>query len=302
MRQSNFFRVMLAAFAAATLYGQENSIRMDGGPSWKGFSIRFSPRVEPDSSDVSNELGGTVIDLRGGIVGQRFIDDPAHKRSFGYDVRLEPAPDGNSARIRIEPLHGAQHAVQSGWTQFGLPAGLPKYPVIPDLKVGDTVVLDLLLNPATGQKIVDYLTLIRTDRPDPKRAHDFSLADVTLSLDRPRVLVNGKRIESTGNFLGGAAASVVWIYIRGHGRFILSLFPNEKLGFQKNGLTGANALTFRDGATEFRVECSSSVAPGPGDGAYNLYVIHEPAWQPRSREDQIEVGSGDDAQSIVGKH
>jgi len=28
----------------------------------------------------------------------------------------------------------------------------PKYPVIPNLKVGDTVALDLLVNPATGQK------------------------------------------------------------------------------------------------------------------------------------------------------
>ena len=122
MRQSNFTRTVFAALAAITLHAQENSIRMDGGPSWKRLSIRFSPKVEPDAGDASNALDGTVIDLRGGVVGQRFINDSAHKRSFGYDVRLEPAPDGNSAQIRIEPLHAAQHALQSGWTQSFLPA------------------------------------------------------------------------------------------------------------------------------------------------------------------------------------
>ncbi len=176
MRQSNFTRIAYSlALAAATLYAQENSIRMDGGPLWKGLSIRFSPRVEPDVNDASNQLGGTVIDLRGGVVGQRFINDPVHKRSFGYDVRLEPAPNGNSAQIRIEPLHAAEHAVQSGWSQFGLPVGLPKYPVIPDLRVGDTVVLDLLINPATGQKIVDYLTLVRDTSRLPKSRMIFRL-------------------------------------------------------------------------------------------------------------------------------
>jgi hypothetical protein len=298
MRQSNSLRIMLAAFVATTLYGQENSIRMDGGPSWKGLSIRFSPRVEPDGSGASNALGGTVIDLLGGVVGQRFIDDPAHKRSFGYDVRVEPSPNGNSAQIRIEPLHSAQHAVQSGWTQFGLPAGLPKYPVIPDLKAGDTVVIDLLMNPATGQKIVDYLTLVRTGGPDGVVVHDFTLTDVQLSLNRPRVMVDGKALESAES--SGTTGAFVWIYLKGHGRFILSLFPNQKFGFQKNGAAEADALTFHDGPTEIRVNCEGAVAPG--QGPYNLYVVHEPAWHAYSPSDSIEIGSADDAGWIVGKH
>lgn len=296
MRQSNFPRILLSVVAAATLYGQKNSIRMDGGPSWKGLSIRFSPKVEPDASDASNELGGTVIDLRGGVVGQRFIDDPVHKHSFGYDVRLEPAPDGNSAQIRVEPLHAGQHAVRSGWTQFGLPAGLPKYPVISNLRIGDTVALDLLINPSTGQKIVDYLTLVRTHESDAERAHDFSVADVQLTLDQPRVLVDGKPFGSGANTTG----AFVWIYIKGRGRFILSLFPNEKFLFEKNGIAEADTLTFHDGATEVRASCNGPVAPG--QRPYNLYLVHEPSWRPYSLSDSIEIGSADDAAWIVGKH
>jgi len=253
--------------------------------------------VEPDANGASKELGGTVIDLIGGVVGQRFIDDPAHKRSFGYDVRLEPAPDGNSAQIRIEPLHAVQHAVQSGWTQFGLPAGLPKYPAIPNLRIGDTVALDLLVNPSTGQKIVDYLTLVRTNGTDGDRARDFSLADVQLTLEAPRVVADGKIFESTN--YGEWKGTVVWVYLRGHGRFILSLFPNERFGFQKDGLADHDTLTFHDGGTEFRLSCHTSIVPG--QGRYNLYVLHEPAWSAHSQSDIIEFGSADNAESIVGK-
>lgn len=270
---------------------------MDGGPSWKGFSIRFEPRVEPDGHGLSDELGGTVIDLIGGVVGQRFIDDPAHKRSFGYDVRLEPSGDGVTAQIRIEPLHAAQHAIQSGWTQFGLPMGLPKYPTIPGLRLGDTVALDLLVNPSTGQKIVDYLTLER--QPEPPRVHDFSLADVKLHLDKPRTVINGQLLESTAHFQGSIGGAIVWIYLEGHGRYVMSLFPNQKLGFRDEGMVAENVLTFRDGTTELRLECGSAIAPG--DGPYSLYVLREPGWRPRGTSDPVAFGAADSAELALGK-
>jgi hypothetical protein len=294
MAKGNTAILIVLALAASSVKGQESKLSAGGGPEWKGLDVRFLTKLEPPGENTRAQFPGAVLG-EGKGVAHHIINDDAHKRSFGYDLRLEPAADGLSAQVHIEPLNAPHYSVQAGWTMMGL----PKYPVIPNVRVGDTVALDLLVNPATGQKIVDYLTLERADRPDPKRAHDFSLSDVALLLDRPHMLVNGKPVESTGDFQGGTSAAVVWIYLRGHGRFILSLFPNEKLGFQKNGLTGANALTFRDGATEFRVECSSSVAPG--DGPYNLYLVHEPAWRPYSSEDPIEVGSADNAEWIVGK-
>ncbi len=278
---------LLLALVAMQLPAQENSIRMDGGESWKGLSILFTPKVEPDPDGASNKLGGTVIDLLGGVVGQRFIDDRAHKHSFGYDVRLEPSADGRSAQIRVEPLHAARHAVQNGWTQFGVPMGLPKYPVVPDLRVGDTVALDLLINPATGQKIVDYLTLVRSNASIPNASHDLSLADIQLQLHHPRVWTNGKPLESTF-FQGESEGNVVWIYLQGHGRFVLSLLPNKKLGFQKNGIAFGSTLNFQDDSTDFRVECDRDFAPA--EGVFNLYILHEPAWKPHSPSDVIEVG------------
>jgi hypothetical protein len=227
------------------------------------------------------------------------INDPAHKRYFGYDVRLEPSEDGNEAQIRIEPLtrtSAGEIAAGSGWTLLSL----PKYPVIPNVKVGDTVALDLLVNAATGQKIVDYLTLARRGTPDASQvARDFTLADVELSLMYPRVFVNGKPVEATANAPGGTSGAVVWLYLAGHGRFVLSLSQNAKLDFQKIGVAAADALWFREGSTEYRVECGSKVAPGPG--AYNLYVAHEADWRPRETGRAFLTGSADNPEWVVGK-
>jgi hypothetical protein len=72
----------------------------------------------------------------------------------------------------------------------------------------------------------------------------------------------------------GTSGSVVWFYLAGHGRFNLSLFPNQKHEYKRNGVVTENTATFRDGKSEYRVESSSAIAPG--HGVYNLYVWHEP--------------------------
>jgi hypothetical protein len=265
-------------------------------PGWKGFSVRFVVTIEPGR--LHPPFREAVIDAGVGNVDavRRFIDDSGHHQTFGYELKLEPSADGATAQIRIEPLRDAEHAIRNGWTSFGLPFDLPKYPVIPNLRAGDTVAIDLLINPATGQKLVDYLTLERG--PSPDRVHDFSLDDILISIDRPRISIDGKLLESTAHYQGGAAGKVVWIHMAGRGAYFFSLSPNQKLGFQKNGMISANTLTFRDGASEFRVECSQPVAPG--EGPYNLYVVHKPDWP--AGISPVGMGGTGNAEAILGRH
>jgi hypothetical protein len=286
MRQIKTAAIMI--LAATAVMAQESYLSVGGGPSWKGMQIRFVTKIEPPGS----ELPGGVI--TGSGRAHHIINDPAHKRSFGYDVTLEPDEDGKSARIRIEPWNPATSKIgfDPGWTFLEL----PKYPVIPDVKVGDTVALDLLINAATGQKMVDYLTLRRHGAMNlESEARDFALADVEMTINQPRVSSNGKA-ESAFDFRGGISGAVVWLYLAGHGRFILSLVPNEKLGFKKNGVVSADGLLFRDGAAEYRVECTRRVAPG--SGTYNLYVLHQPNW----RRGPGVIGSADKAELVVSKN
>jgi len=255
------------ALTAISLQGQ---LSVDGGPAWKDFAVRFESKIEPGGAVVAND-SGSVIDP--GVHGnaQRFIYDEKNKRTFGYEVLLEPSADGRTAQLRIEPLHDPEHALRNGWSMGSLPLGLPKYPVIPDLKIGDTVALDLLVNPATGQKLVDYLTIIRAGIPGAP--HDFSLEDVWLSLDTPRVTVDGKPL-TPGNQHSNVGGRAVWIDIGGRGRFLLSLFPNEKLGFRKSGMTESNnTMTFQMEGMVVHVECASPIVQG--SGPFNIYVLHE---------------------------
>ena len=293
MRRDRRGQAALIALAATALWGQESKLSV-GDPSWKGIDVQFVTRVEPPGENPRGRLPGAVITDAGRA--HHIINGPAHKRSFGYDLRLEPSADGNTVQLRIEPLKFSpeqKYSVEPGWTLLAP----PKYPVIPNLKVGDTVALDLLVNPATGQKIVDYLTLQRSG--GAAAAHDFSLADVELLLNQPRVRVNGKLVEATATYRAGVSGAVVWLYLAGHGRFVASLFPNEKLGFQKNGVTSAETLTFREGATEYRVECASAIAPG--SGPYNLYVVHETGWRAGGMEEPFMIGAADKAEWVVGK-
>jgi hypothetical protein len=247
-------------------------LALDGGPAWKDFAIRFEPKIEPGDVSVPDD-SGSVIDS--GVHGnaQRFIYDEKNKRSFGYEVVLEPSADGATAQLRIEPLRDPEHALRNGWSMGSLPVGLPKYPVIPGLRLGDTVALDLMVNPSTGQKLVDYLTLFRAGTSG-EPPHDFSFADVWLTIDKPSILVDGKPLPARAS---GVAGRAIALSISGRGGYVFSLFPNEKLGLRRNGTIESKILTFQDAGATFRIECATPIAPGMGP--YNLYVARSSAIQ-----------------------
>ena len=247
-------------------------LAIDGGPAWKDFAIRFEPKIEPGHIVVSDD-GASVIDP--GVHGnaQRFIRDEKNKRTFGYELVLEPSTDGATAQLRIEPLHDPEHAVRNGWSLGSLPVGLPRYPVIPGLRPGDTVALDLMVNPSTGQKLVDYLTLFRSGASG-EPPHDFSLSDVWLTIDKPSLLIDGRPLTSTPR-ASEVSGRAIALGISGRGAYVFSLFPNEHFGLRRNGTIEGKTLTFQDNGATFRIECTAPIAPGPGP--YNLYVAHSSA-------------------------
>jgi hypothetical protein len=168
---------MCGLFAAAGLVAQGPGLTV-ASPSWKGMEIRFETKIEPPGT----LLPGGVISGPDGA--HHIINDAAHKRAFGYDIALDPGQNAQTAQLRIERWNPADSKVTfpPGWTFLSL----PKYPIIPNVKVGETVALDLLVNPSTGQKVVDYLTLRRHGEMDLRsEPHDFALADAELMLAQP---------------------------------------------------------------------------------------------------------------------
>jgi hypothetical protein len=278
-------KVLCLAAMPAIVLAQGGSLSVGNG-AWGGLIVRFQARLEP-AGNGPQELPGGVAP--GGDGARRYFTDTAHKQKFSYDLHGELLPDGQTLRLTVErPTQSAGSTHTGlGWTR------------ISNLRAGDTAAIDLLVNPNTGQKVVEYLTVERAAL-DPSRVakeppRDFSIDDVELVLDSPRVWANGKLIESSANFGGGIQARMLWLWVPDEGTFVVSLWPESGHEFHKAGMMQGNTMTFRNGSSEYRVECDKPIAPG--SGIYNVY-LH---WEPAPRDRQFNIGGTDKGRWISRK-
>jgi hypothetical protein len=256
--------------------------------------IRFQAKVEPASAGPGLLSGGVTPTPDG---THRTISDAAHKRKLGYDLHAEMLGDGQTLRITLGPLTPAKQ-LEAGWTWIAPPS----FPVVPVMRAGNSAAIDLLVNPATGQKVVEYLTVERADL-DPTRVaktppRDFGVDDVELFLDRPRVWINGNLLQASVNFGGAIRAHTLWLFLPGEGTFVIALLPEAGRGFPKAGMMQGSTMTFRNGSSEYRVECGSAIAPG--SGIYNVYLHYEPGAR-NGRNSEFMIGGADKGAWLVSR-
>ncbi len=204
------FHKLFFAFLAATTMNVASDLTATS-PAWKGAEVHFDARLEPASAGSSTLPGGVVVEDQR---VHRVMTDRSQKKYFGYDLLVEPRNEPGTYSVRIAPLSLTSQALEplrlaeASWEKLSLPA----YPLIPAVHLGESLAIDLLVNPSTGQKVIDYISL----RPAAvERAHDtipardISLADINLDLDEPHVLVNGTSAAEGRRAISGAA---VWLY------------------------------------------------------------------------------------------
>ena len=177
--------------------------------------------------------------------------------------------------------------------------------------------LDLLTNNATAQRIVDYITIQEPLAPvtfanvnTPLRgfafatgpARDFRVYDAEIRLQAPRLSINGNFDQSTGALNSEVSGRIVWFYAANRGRFLLSLAPQPESGFRKAGEIRGTTLSFTIGKDAFNLVTGASIAPG--DGAFNLYVLHDPAWRPSypfADTSKFVTGAADSGDLLIRK-
>jgi hypothetical protein len=237
---------------------------------WPSIEFAFEATFDPSAAATPALPGGVV--MRNGRV-HRAIQDAPHKLYFGYDVVIEGSGDGSAFQIRAEPLSAVPGlmGMNPAWHKLAL----PYYPVIPEIRVGATVKLYLLVNPETGQKIVDSIT-IKKRGVSSSPTREFSVADADLTFSRPQLRVDGMHVATDS--IAAMSGPVVWFYVANRGRFTLTLAPHPELGFQRIGEVSGGTLTIRDGATLYEFECQRPIAPG--SGTFFVYVRREPTWKP----------------------
>jgi hypothetical protein len=273
---------------------------MTGNGHVSGVSYSYETRLEPPEPKISKIGGGTLTTDN---VVKRHLCDFIQKKCFGYDLKMEALSDGRYV-LEFSPLTITPEKMAEifdnvgGWTLLPM----PQRPATQILNAGDTVALDLFVNPSTGQKIVDYLTV---QGGHGRRlsasgsAHDFSVEEGWLEISSPRLTINGKLLDATALNRGAVGGSSVWIYISGRGRFIFSLSPRSDLGLQKAGEVRGSTLTWRWGGDEFSLNADKRIAPG--GGAYNVYVFNDASYRPKGEDSNtsFRLGAGGALETLV---
>ena len=265
------------------------------------FSILFESRLEPSGTPSQARGFGGGVKVSDNLF-HRFLRDRTQKKYFGYDIEVDAVNGEKAYLVSILPLSLGPERMRFEDPDSWSALSLPRYPPPQKVGWGDRIAFDLLINPETGQRIVEYLSI----GDDPQRriaargpARDFTVEDAELSLSRPRFAVNGKPLEATAKWSQSVTGRVGWIYLRPQGRFLFSLLPRGELGFRRAGEIRGSTLTFDWGADSYQLNCWGRIAPG--SGAYHLYVFHDPVYRPRGRDAEAEflMGAADRAESLL---
>jgi len=275
----------------------------------------FTSETDPPGRD-RNTFGSIQVRGEDNIVHRIFVDRE-NSIYFGYDLQLEPVPGSDQFRLTIKPLttppnsqedpvRSALSALQSrsragSRTQDNdrrptnlTSLSLPKYPAPQLLHDGDTLALDVLVNPRTGVKIIDFIKVSSAGDSSAASLQSEAISaiagsqtptnltpeSVELRMTNSWLVVNDQKVigmeESDGL---GVAGSLIWFYLPGHGRFILSLTAREGHEFQKVGVVEGRKLSFNMDGNRFEWVSSSPVVPSVS-AALNLWVLHDSQYQP----------------------
>jgi hypothetical protein len=289
--------LLLGAGLLVPAFGQ-NGVIAEGTVPGKGFQFYWQSRLEPPSPPMANSLGyGSGINDKTGNIFRVMIDR-VNRIYFGYEVRVEVLMQSNTYRMTFHPLDLSPKVMESihldnpsTWNKrdVGTAAARPVNPVkdAPDIvHTLDVVAVDLLVNPETRQKIVDYVVLQEPSRGwsfdwpirrefgyTPGTARDFTVEDAGLKLVAPSLSINGHfEVSDPLEFSG----TTIRMYVPNRGIYLMSLTP--KAGFHKAGEVRGTSLTFTSGADRFVIASASAIVTG--DTPFNLYVMEQPGWKP----------------------
>jgi hypothetical protein len=133
-------------------------------------------------------------------------------------------------------------------------------------------------------------------------AREFTAADAEMQIRQPRVTLNGATQATAGRGPAAVIGSLIWFYLPGRGRYILSLAPRRELDFQRAGEVRGGSIKFTVGEDTITLECPIEIASG--HAPYVLYVLRDPLWEPtaQAQKGQFAIGSVDAGELVKLKN
>jgi hypothetical protein len=216
----------------------------------------------------------------------RVLTDSERRVVFAYDLSLSSDPVTKKFRLVVLP---ADEAFRRSFLKESAPvrahesfATFPKSTAPQTLDDGDAVSLVLLVNHESGVKIVDVVK-VTFDRSILRENYlesapkDFTLDAVSLAIKSYELSIDGVLIGKSKSKLG-CAGSLLWFYVPDRGRFIISLAARDGYSFQKVGVVDGNRIEFVLNGELY--EWTSGETIFPNGGAWNLWVLHDPNYEP----------------------
>lgn len=339
----NNFNILCTGFILLILIGAVNAQKLEKNQVMAktgGVALVFTSETDPPGA---GQQAVGMIQVVGGdknLFHRAFIDK-AGGVYFGYDVEVEPVPGTNQYKLIFKPLSITPH-LPSPPRRLPQASGaggnadskannrqaaeltaltLPGYPEPQIVQIGDTVSLDLLVNPQTGVKIIDLIKIYdSTNNPvlpfsngsgaaaatgGNRPAADFSADAMGFKVTSSILKINGQSVndDRNGSRLG-VTGTLIWFYTPERGRFILSLLPRAGYNFRKTGTIQGNKIAFSIGGNDYEWISQNPIVAS-GNGNWNLWVLHDPNYLPEfptsKSTSSVVVGAAGDVEHLIKK-
>jgi protein involved in polysaccharide export with SLBB domain len=275
---------------------------------FNGTRVFFS--LDTDTPDVQTQMA-TRIQVSDINSVNRVLVDQKSGVFFGYTLKVEPVSGSNKYRVYLQPLNQEQeqkikssrwyeeaqlaniNALTPGTIQSGRKpqaqaqalTPVTRFPAPQMIEDGDTIAVDVMVNPATGARIADRITISSRDLPPAtdsrKPARDFTLDDIEMKISNYRLFINNRMVTQEKP-QAGCSGPLIWFYVPGEGRFIFSIKPRVGYDFQRLGAIEDNKIAFSVNGKKFEWQSESPIV-GAG-GKWNLYVLHDAKFEPDYEE------------------
>jgi hypothetical protein len=287
--------IVMVALLASAAFAQtkwDNDLKVhfrDG--ALLAIHTESSARNSPLSTSGSVAVGK-------GDVSTRVVLDKASNPIFAYDIEAKKSPQGSIA-LRIKPID-QEKLRKERWgppdrkIQGDIPT-LATSRAFPLLRPGDSVQVDILYHPDTGEKIWDVLKVI--DEPLPGAAEPKRPAGNVFSFESVRVDLNGQTIHKPGNWW--LIGDGMKMSVPQKGDYYLTLNPSPNFPYQASGWVDRTVLRFKVGADQFEVTGKSNLLQKSDHGTVWVFHDAESATEASAKRTTVEFSSAGNVEWLM---
>jgi hypothetical protein len=219
----------------------------------------------------------------------------ADGRSIVYKLTVKRLENG----ARFEALLQAHEPTLEQVREWGIDPGrvengfLSKYTEPITLNSGDIISLDVLLEPRSKAKLVEFFQIstnnpvgprnpdnsdevIQRRNPDNLKveARALTLDDLMLTVTGYEVRRNGEKLNDGG---GGTSGRYIWLGLPQVGRAIFTLStPPEGAGFEQTAIVNKNQLIFSIDGVQYEWISKSRIVPAVG--SFHVWMKFDPTF------------------------